>query len=195
MLRNIRMAFHFLDKDMMRKNITSMIRPKLEYAEVIWWPHKKKNVLKIEKIQKIANKMVSWRSNIWGKIKRNATKHTWRKNLITIYRKKMTIQKTPVVPVQSSAPPRLTPRYRLPSHPPSKPAAPTTQTGGSYHSSLRHKSNPLFHSGRCTSSTNKFNPATNPTWSQHPQCCPSTSTHPRKTSTTKYSYTPTYSTP
>ena len=38
------MAFHFLDKDMMRKIITTMIRPKLEYAEVIWSPHKKKHV-------------------------------------------------------------------------------------------------------------------------------------------------------
>ena len=35
LLRNIRMAFHFLDKDIMRKNITTMTRPKLEYTEVI----------------------------------------------------------------------------------------------------------------------------------------------------------------
>ena len=35
MLRNIRMAFHFLDKDMMRKIITTMIRRKLEYAKVL----------------------------------------------------------------------------------------------------------------------------------------------------------------
>ena len=34
-LRNIRMAFHFLDKDMMKKIITTRISPKLEYAEVI----------------------------------------------------------------------------------------------------------------------------------------------------------------
>ena len=58
MLRNIRMAFHFLDKDMMRKIITSMIRAKLEYAEVIWSPHKEKHVLKLERIQRIATKMV-----------------------------------------------------------------------------------------------------------------------------------------
>ena len=42
MLLNIRMAFHFLDKDVMRKIITTMIRLKLEYAEIIWSPHKKK---------------------------------------------------------------------------------------------------------------------------------------------------------
>ena len=54
MLRNMRMAFHFLDKAMMRKTITTMIRPELEYAEVIWSPHKKKHVLKLERIQRIA---------------------------------------------------------------------------------------------------------------------------------------------
>ena len=53
MLRNIRMGFHFLYKDMMRKIITTMIRPKQEYAKVIWSPHKKKHVLTLE-IQKIA---------------------------------------------------------------------------------------------------------------------------------------------
>ena len=52
------MALHFLDKDMMRKIITTMIRPKLEYAEVIWFPHKKKHVLQLEIIQRIATKMV-----------------------------------------------------------------------------------------------------------------------------------------
>ena len=52
------MAFQFLDKDMMRKNISTMIRPKLENAEVIWSPHKKKHVLKLERIQRIATKMV-----------------------------------------------------------------------------------------------------------------------------------------
>ena len=59
MLRNIQIAFRFLDKDMMRKIITTMIRQKLEYAEVIWLPHKKKHVLKLERIQRIATKMVT----------------------------------------------------------------------------------------------------------------------------------------
>ena len=52
------MAFHFLAKDMMRKIITTMIKPKLEYAEVIWSPYKKKHVLKLERLQKIVPKMV-----------------------------------------------------------------------------------------------------------------------------------------
>ena len=42
----------------MRKFITAMIRPKLEYVEVIF-QHKKKHVLKLERIQKIATKIVS----------------------------------------------------------------------------------------------------------------------------------------
>ncbi len=58
MLRNIRMTFHFLDKDMMKKILTTMIRPKLEYAEVIWSPYKKKQIYKLERIQRIAIKML-----------------------------------------------------------------------------------------------------------------------------------------
>ena len=41
------MAFHFLDKDMMSSIITTMIRPKLEYTQVTWSPHKLKHVLKL----------------------------------------------------------------------------------------------------------------------------------------------------
>ena len=43
---------------MMKKMISTMIKPKLEYAEVIWSPHKKKHVLKLERIQRNATKMV-----------------------------------------------------------------------------------------------------------------------------------------
>ena len=50
MLRNIWIAFHFLDKDMMRKIITTMIKPSMEYAKVIWSAQKKKHVLKFERI-------------------------------------------------------------------------------------------------------------------------------------------------
>lgn len=37
------MAFHYLDKDKMKKIITKMIMPKLEYAEAVWMPQKKKH--------------------------------------------------------------------------------------------------------------------------------------------------------
>ena len=43
---------------MMKKITISLIRPKLEYPEVIWFPHKKKHVLKLEIIQRITTKMV-----------------------------------------------------------------------------------------------------------------------------------------
>ena len=43
------MAFHFLDKDMMRNIITSIIRPKLEYAEVIWSPSQENASVQIGK--------------------------------------------------------------------------------------------------------------------------------------------------
>ena len=58
MVGNIQMAIHFLDKDMMGKIITSMIRPKLKYVEVMWFPHKKKYLLKLERIQKVTTKIV-----------------------------------------------------------------------------------------------------------------------------------------
>ena len=44
MLRKMQIALHFLNKGMMRKIITTMVRPKLEYAEVIWSLHKKEHV-------------------------------------------------------------------------------------------------------------------------------------------------------
>ena len=61
MLRKIQIAFHFLDKDMMKKIITTMIRPILEYAEVIWFPHKKMYVLKLEEYREL---QIRW-CQIW----------------------------------------------------------------------------------------------------------------------------------
>ena len=58
MLRNIRAAFHHMSGEMMKKILTTMIRPKLEYAAVIWSPHLKKDINKVERIQRTATKMV-----------------------------------------------------------------------------------------------------------------------------------------
>ena len=58
MLKNIRVAFHYMDTNMMRKIITTMIRPKMEYAAIVWSPYKKKHVKKLERIQRMATKMV-----------------------------------------------------------------------------------------------------------------------------------------
>ena len=57
-IRRIKAAFTYLDEEMMKKLIVSMIRPKLEYAAVVWSPHKKKDVRKLERIQRAATKMV-----------------------------------------------------------------------------------------------------------------------------------------
>ena len=74
------MAFHFLDKDIIGNFIYTMIRPKLEYAKVIWSPHKKKHVLKLERIQRIATKMVPDLEDLtWKKIKSNVTDSNERK--------------------------------------------------------------------------------------------------------------------
>ena len=58
MLANIRVAFNYLDKEIMKKIITHMICPKLEYAVVVWSPHKKKDVRKLERIQRTSTKMI-----------------------------------------------------------------------------------------------------------------------------------------
>ncbi len=52
MVRSIGIAFHSMDKDMMKKIIATMIRPKLEHVEAVWSPHKKKHLKKLERIQR-----------------------------------------------------------------------------------------------------------------------------------------------
>ena len=58
LLRRVKMAFSYLDTEMMKKLISSMIRPRLEYAETVWSAHKKKNIRKVERVQRAATKMV-----------------------------------------------------------------------------------------------------------------------------------------
>ncbi len=43
LLRNIKKAFTYLDEEMVKKLVTSIIRPRLEYAAVVWSPRLKKN--------------------------------------------------------------------------------------------------------------------------------------------------------
>ena len=57
LLRNIRMAFKYLDEEMIKKLVTSLIQPNLEYAAMIWSPHKKKDIKKIERIQRATTKI------------------------------------------------------------------------------------------------------------------------------------------
>ena len=53
LLRNIRIS----GEDMINKLITSLIRLKLEYGTMIWSPHKKKDIKKLERLQRAATKM------------------------------------------------------------------------------------------------------------------------------------------
>ena len=58
LLKNIRVAFAYLDEDMMKKIIVTMIRPRLEYAAIVWSPWLRKDVRKIERILRAATKMI-----------------------------------------------------------------------------------------------------------------------------------------
>ena len=43
---------------MMKKLLVTVIRPRLEYAQVVWSPYKKKHIKKLERLQRMATKMV-----------------------------------------------------------------------------------------------------------------------------------------
>ena len=47
----------YIDKDIMKIK-TSMLRPKLKYAVVVWFPHKEKNTRKLERLQRVTTKVV-----------------------------------------------------------------------------------------------------------------------------------------
>ena len=49
LLANMRVAFAYIDEEMVKKIITSFIRPTLEYAAVVWNPHLKKHVKRLKK--------------------------------------------------------------------------------------------------------------------------------------------------
>ncbi len=57
-LRNIKTAFTYLDEEMVKKLITSIIRPRSEYAAVVWSPRLKKDIRKLERIQRAATKLL-----------------------------------------------------------------------------------------------------------------------------------------
>ena len=58
LLRNMKIAFTYIDADMVRKIITTYIRPTLEYASVVWNPHQQKDINKLERIQRAATRWV-----------------------------------------------------------------------------------------------------------------------------------------
>ncbi len=58
LLVNIRVAFTYIEEEMVKKIITSFIHPTLEYAAVVWNPHLKKHIEKLEKVQRAATRWV-----------------------------------------------------------------------------------------------------------------------------------------
>ena len=56
MSTNIRVAFHYTDKEMMKKILTSMIHPKLQYAAVVWSPNVKKGYKETRKDPELPQK-------------------------------------------------------------------------------------------------------------------------------------------
>ena len=58
LLANLKVAFTYVDIEMVKKIITSFIRPTLEYAAVVWSPHLKKHIAKLEKVQRAVTRWV-----------------------------------------------------------------------------------------------------------------------------------------
>ena len=55
---SIRRSFEYLDKDTFKKLYTALVRPRLEYANTVWNPYKKKDIITLENVQRRTTKMV-----------------------------------------------------------------------------------------------------------------------------------------
>lgn len=62
-------SFYYTDEDMLRKFIVMAIQPILEYAPVVWFSQKMKNIRKIERIQRAARKMVLYLRGLTHELK------------------------------------------------------------------------------------------------------------------------------
>ncbi len=63
-LAMIRRTFTFMDKKMLTQLYTSLVRPILEYGNVIWSPHLQRHIRQIEGVQHRATKMLSSLANL-----------------------------------------------------------------------------------------------------------------------------------
>ncbi len=55
LLKRVRIAFSYLDEGMIKKLLTSMLRPRLEHVAVVWSPHIKRNIIKLERVQRVGS--------------------------------------------------------------------------------------------------------------------------------------------
>lgn len=56
LIANMKRAFVYVDEDMVKKIIKAIIRPSLEYGAVVWSPHLKKDIDKLERVQRAATR-------------------------------------------------------------------------------------------------------------------------------------------
>lgn len=54
----MRIAFRYIDEEMIRKIITTFIKPTLKYAAAVWNSHLEKK--KVEKIEKMQRTVITW---------------------------------------------------------------------------------------------------------------------------------------
>ena len=57
LLRSIKVAFAYMDEEIVKKILITMIRPRLECAVILWSPSTKKNIRKLERIQRATTKL------------------------------------------------------------------------------------------------------------------------------------------
>jgi ribonucleases P/MRP protein subunit RPP40 len=60
----IKRTFTYLDEEIMRQLYTALVRPHLEYGNVVWHPYLKKDIEMLERVQHRATKMVPGLSKI-----------------------------------------------------------------------------------------------------------------------------------
>ncbi|XP_076059106.1 uncharacterized protein LOC143035878 [Oratosquilla oratoria] len=57
LFKSVKVAFNCLDEVMVKKILVTLIRPRLEYSVTLWTPSTKKNIKKLERIQRATTKM------------------------------------------------------------------------------------------------------------------------------------------
>lgn len=86
LVTNIRMAFRYIDEEMLRKLNESLIRPPMEYASVVWSPHLKKYIDKLEeRIRRAAIKTAPYEERL-HKLDLQTLEERWRGDMITVYK-------------------------------------------------------------------------------------------------------------